>query len=427
MLGIYKQLMRRAAPALGWVLKTREAAGKEDPARVGERQGIPGRARPPGPLLWIHAASVGEAQSALILVDALLKAKPDASILVTTGTVTSAALMAQRLPGPRAFHQYIPVDHPQWTARFLDYWTPDAAFWMESELWPNILSGIRARNIPAALINARMSDRSYARWKWLSGAAGELVSTFDIILTQTDKDAKRYSALGGKNVTVTDNLKYSAEMLPADDMELRRLKSFRPKWVYASTHAGEESLACRVHAALKNKIPGLLTIIIPRHPHRRAEVVAEVEKSGLSYTLRTDAHHPPRETDDVYIVDTLGELGLFYRLSPVAMIGRSFSADGGGGHNPIEAAQLNCAILTGPHVQFQQDIFTTLFNAGAAEQVMDENDLTHAIHSLLTHEHECRALQKNALMLAAQKTGVMARVMAGLSPMLQAIGKSHAA
>jgi 3-deoxy-D-manno-octulosonic-acid transferase len=199
-----------------------------------------------------------------------------------------------------------------------------------------------------------------------------------------------------------------------------------PLWVYASTHQGEESLACRLHARLKKHIPDLLTIIIPRHPERRDHVSAEILSHNLTFTRRGDNHALPRPTDDIYLVDTLGELGLFYRISPIAMIGRSFSDDGGGGHNPIEAAQLNCAILTGPHVKFQQEIFNDMLAVHACEQVTSENDLFNTLLSLLTDDHERQKLQDAARRFAENKSGVIHRVMSEIKPFIPIQGSHHA-
>ena len=210
MLGFYRFLTNIGQPALISLLEKRADKGKEISERVGERRGIAGQKRPEGPLVWLHAASVGEAQAALILINELLRANDKLHILVTTGTVTSATLMKKKLP-ERAFHQFYPLDHIDWVNSFLDHWKPDLALWMESEIWPNMISAIRERQIPAALINAKLSDSSYRNWRFIRRAIGNLLTTFDVILTQTEKDAERFKSLGGENVIWTDNLKYSAK------------------------------------------------------------------------------------------------------------------------------------------------------------------------------------------------------------------------
>jgi 3-deoxy-D-manno-octulosonic-acid transferase len=421
MLEFYRFCLRLVAPALEALLARRTTRGKEDRTRLTERKGEAGLARPEGKLAWIHAASVGEAQSTLILIDNLLKYNENINILVTTGTVTSAKMMAQKLP-KRAFHQFYPLDHPDWTERFLDYWKPDLVFWMESEIWPNMLLGIQKRGIPAALVNARLSGKSALLWKIAKGSARRLLNTFSVILAQTPEDADHYVALGAKNVQVTDNVKYSAKPLPADDMDLKDITAYtrgRPLWVYASSHRGEEALACRVHQILKNSLHDIMTVIVPRHPQRGAEIKIICEEHKLSVIRRgADKILPGAETD-IYLADTMGELGLFYRLAPVALIGRSFSDDGGGGHNPIEAAQLNCAVLHGPRVQFQKQIFKEMDAAGASVQVNNEKELIDALRAVLTDRTRLEAQQKIASEFAHSKERVIDRVMQALYPLLE--------
>lgn len=418
MLALYKTITGCSGPALKAILRRRLRDGKEHPARLSERQGKPGLLRPAGTLLWVHAASVGEAQSALILIRTIQGMFPAARFLVTTGTLTSADLMTKRLP-EGAIHQFYPLDHPLWVDQFLNHWKPDLTLWMESELWPNMLAALKQRSIPTVLVNARMSDKSFARWKLLRPLARDLLTTFTTILAQTDKDAARFKDLGATSVTVTDNLKYSADPLPHDAADLTALQTAlqgRPVWVYASTHAGEEALACELHRALE--IPNLLTIIVPRHPERRDEILDACKSEGGDAQLRGAGHTLPKTDTDVYIADTLGELGLFYRLSPLACIGRSFSKDGGGGHNPIEAAQLSCAVLTGPDVQFQQQIFDEMRDAGAAMMANTPEDLKRALSMLLNNTSELELLRKRGSAFAAKKADTLERVMAALTPLL---------
>lgn len=429
LLTLYKTLMRTGEPALHYLLAKRTKMGKEDSARVNERRGHPQKPRPRGGLVWIHAASVGEAQSTLILIDALGKTYPGTNILVTTGTVSSATLMAKRLPS-FAFHQFVPLDHPDWAENFLDHWKPDLALWMESELWPNLLLAVKQRAIPSALINARLSDKSFARWNMVKGTIAEILSAFTVIMTQTKKDEENFRALGAANVVTTNNLKYSAAPLPFDKAVLDQLKQSiagRPLWVYASSHNGEEQLACRIHKRLKAELPGLLTIIVPRHIERRADIVKICEDAGLAYSLRGEAHASPKNGDDIYVADTLGELGLFYSLAPIAMIGRSFSFDGGGGHNPVEAAQLNSAVITGPNVQYQQQMFDDMFADGAALQARTEEELYTILHNLLTDPEKLAREQSASAAFANEKSHVIDVVLKNLAPCLTGLEKKNAA
>ncbi len=407
------------------LLNRRRRQGKEDPARLGERMGVPGKARPAGPLVWFHAASVGESQSTLILIDALLGRYPGLNVLVTTGTVTSAALMEKRLP-PQAIHQYYPLDHPGWVDSFLSHWWPDLALWMESEIWPNMLGALKKHKIPAAIVNGRLSPQSFRRWKLAGKEIGRLLETFSVCLAQTEEDAASFRALGMTNVSVSDNLKYSAAALPVNERDLKQVKDAaanRPLWLFASTHYAEEEMACRIHRNLQQKIPSLLTIIVPRHAERREAISMACEKYGLRYALRSGGQMPGSDCQ-IYIADTLGELGLFYRLCPIACIGRSFSNDGGGGHNPIEAAQLGCAVLHGPLVQNLAQIYAEFDEAGAAVALEKEQDFQDCLGLLLTDGEKLKALQNRAAQFAAEKAKVLDTVMATLAPLLQNFDKN---
>jgi len=429
LLKLYRQLTHAAGPALDLLLGLRVKKGKEDPARLMERRGKPARPRPAGNLVWVHAASVGESQSALILIHAIERLAPSVNILVTTGTVTSATLMERRLP-PHAFHQYVPLDQPQWVNDFLNHWKPDLALWMESELWPNMLLSLKARAIPAVLVNARLSEKSFSNWKFVKNAAKEILDTFSMILAQTDKDTAHFHALSATHAFTSDNIKYSAAPLPFDPLALSTLElatESRKIWVYASTHDGEEDLACRVHKRLKENIPDILSIIVPRHPERRDDIAKTCFQNGLSYRLRSHHAALPAPDDDIYIADTLGELGLFYRLSPIAMIGRSFSNDGGGGHNPVEAAQLGCAVLTGPNNQYQRQLYDDMRAAGAVIDTIDEEELYNALYSLLSNDTALASAREKTAAFAAQKTHVIDHVLQKLSPVLQTLGHKNAA
>ncbi len=429
LLFLYKNAARLSTPLLKCLLEDRRKRGKEDAKRLHERMGQAHKARPAGALVWVHAASVGEAQSALILIDAIGRAHPGINILVTTGTLTSAGLMAQRLP-PFAFHQFIPLDHPAWVSRFLDHWKPDLALWMESELWPNMLGAIKKRKIPAILVNARLSDRSFTRWKMFAETAQTVLSAFSLVLAQTEKDAARFEKLGTKKSIATDNLKYSAAPLPHDPVALNALRlsiEGRPCWVYASTHAGEETLACRIHKRLKETLPHLLTIIVPRHPERREDIAKTCFEESVKYRLRSEHNALPAPDDDLYIADTLGELGLFYALCPIAMIGRSFSDDGGGGHNPLEAAQLGCVVMTGPNNQYQRPIYDDMRAAAVVAEVYNEYEFYNTLKGLLETPGLCEPIKQKTIQFAEQKIHVVDTVMEQLTSYLRGLEKKYAA
>lgn len=421
-LKIYRQLTMRAEKPLLRLLDWRLKKGKELQERLHERKGQPQKARPDGKLIWIHAASVGEAQSALILIDKLIQLDNTSNIMVTSGTVTSSELMAKRLPS-NAFHQFIPLDHPEWVQAFLEHWKPDLAFLIESELWPNLLLEIKERNIPAALVNARLSKASYRGWSFAKGSIKTILSGFNLILTQSVNDAQRFKRLSDATVKPIGNIKYSAAPLPYNEEDfttLTRAINNRPTWVYASTHLGEETLACRIHERLKQSIPDLLTIVVPRHPERRDEIQKICGSfTNLNVTMRSEEKQPPTAETDVYIADTLGELGLFYKLSHAAMIGRSFSADGGGGHNPLEAAQYGLPVLTGPNIQYQEAIFEDMIAFKIAKQVQTKEEFYDALWRLFKEEGLHAKISKNALKYSKEKQGVIDIVMDEITPMLQ--------
>ncbi|MBP2294848.1 3-deoxy-D-manno-octulosonic acid transferase [Azospirillum rugosum] len=423
---LYRGLTTLAGPAVRLYLDRRRAAGKEDSARQAERFGAASRTRPAGRLAWIHAASVGEANSVLVLVDRLLDRSPDLTVLMTTGTVTSAQLMGRRLPA-RAIHQYVPVDLPDAVNRFLDHWRPDVVLWTESEIWPNLLAAVRSRGIPAALVNARMSERSFARWRYASGLITPLLSTFQVTLAQSEGDAERLRKLGARAVASVGNLKFSAEPPPARPDQLAALREAcagRPVWLHASTHPGEDEVAAAVHEALATRLPGLLTIIAPRHANRGADIAALMRARGLAASRRSEGALPDT-TDAVYIADTMGELGLFYRLAPVVCMGGSFVPHGG--QNPVEPAQLGCAVLYGPHMWNFDEITRQLESAGGALPLADAAALTEAVGRLLA-DHEARGrIVAGAASVTDRNRRIVDRALEVLDPVLGAGGIRSAA
>lgn len=420
MLQLYKSALTAGEPLLRALLAARARKGKEVAARLPEREGKAGLPRPAGRLVWVHAASVGESQSALILIERTLGQMPGTQILMTTGTVSSAGLMEKKLPRG-AIHQFYPLDHPAWVKNFLDHWKPDLVIWMESELWPNMLLDIKSRNIPAVLVNARLSDRSFNRWSMIRKTAREILGVFSLIMTQSPQEARRYQDLGARNVIATGNLKYSAKPLPFSEADLKTLTGAigqRPVWLYASSHKGEEAMACRIHQKLKIQFPDLLTILVPRHPERRQDIVAVCDVHHLRHTLRSLDKILPHYETDIYIADTFGELGLFYRLAPFACIGRSFSDDGGGGHNPIEAAQLHCAVLYGPHVQYQRELYEEMSAAGGAWGLGNENELERLVYDLIAYPEKTEMLRAKGFEFTRAKARVIDNVMGALEPWL---------
>jgi 3-deoxy-D-manno-octulosonic-acid transferase len=350
------------------MLTRRVAAGKEDPARLAERFGISPVPRPDGRLIWLHAASVGETMSILPVIDALAGR---AAVLLTTGTLTSAKLAAARLPAG-ALHQFVPLDSPAWVARFLAHWRPDAAVFVESEIWPGLLDGCDALGIPRLLVNARISDKSAAAWR-RTGAFGRLLfARFRYIHAQSAGDAANLRALGLTDVLEWGNLKFAAPDLPVDAAALAAFSAqlgAAPRWLAASTHPGEEFLVWQAHDRLRATQPELITIIVPRHPERGAEI------ASMAGAPRRSLGEAPL-AGRVYVADTLGELGLFFRAAPFAFVGNSLL--GFGGHNLIEPARLGRPVITGPHVENFVEAARRLRAAGALAEVADADGLTAA-------------------------------------------------
>jgi len=422
-LPLYRGATATLGPLVGLYLARRVARGKEDRDRLPERFGKPGLPRPIGPLVWLHAASIGEATSVLALIGRLLQDRPELEILITTGTVASARLLESRLP-PRVRHQFVPVDLPRAVDRFLAHWRPDLAIWVESELWPNLVLATRRRNIPMVLVNARLSARSHARWRAWHGLARTMLASFALCLAQDDEQVRRFRELGAVTAHSVGDLKTAAPELPADPAalsELRRQVGERPRWLAASTHAGEEEAAAAAHRLIAASHPGLLTIIAPRHPVRGETIAAMLETRGLS-VARRGRGDPIAAGTDVYLVDTLGELGLFYRLAGIALIGGSLVDRGG--HNPFEAARLDCAILHGRYMGNCVAMAAALAVAGAAEIVADPAGLAAAVSRLLTDPDTRAARADAASRAAAASLGTLDLVLERLAPFLDRLPPS---
>ncbi len=420
-LAAYRGLTTLIGPLLPLYLAARRARGKEDGARFAERRGHAAAARPPGPLAWMHAASVGEAVSLLSLIDRLSRERPTLNLLVTTGTVTSARLLESRLPADQARHQFVPVDRPLYVRRFLDHWRPDLAIWVESELWPNLVAATQARGIPTVLLNGRMSQRSYERWRRWPGLITPLLGRFALCLAQDSAQAARLNELGARGAGTVGNLKSAAAPLPADAHELARLGGeidARPRWLAANTHPGEEEAAAAAHRKLQPRHPDLLTIIAPRHPGRAGDIAAALRSQGLTVARRSQGETITPDVA-VYLADTLGEMGVFYRLADIAFIGGSLTPMGG--HNPLEAALLGCAILHGRDMSNCIATVEELAAAGGATAVGGVDELAGALDRLLADPIERRRRGRAAGAVATRDNGVLDNVLGRLAPLLDAI------
>jgi len=397
------------------VLKARVKRAKEDPARVKERLGYSSLVRPAGPLIWLHGASVGESLSHLPLIDHLRKERPDLTLLVTSGTRTAADLLSARLP-IGVIHHYVPIDAPRAVARFLDHWRPNLALFVESELWPTLIFAAHERGVSLALLSARMTKGSadgWARWPKTSKA---LLSCFDLIQAQDSASGERLTALGGK-VQGLANLKSLALPLDYDPAALAALShgvAGRAVVLAASTHEGEDDIMLRAYDAIAAPKP--LLILAPRHPERGLALAKLVTDKGLTVARRAAAE-PLEPSTQVYVADTLGEMGLFYRLASLAVIGGSFLA-GIGGHNPLEGARLGVTMMCGDQVFNFAEVCADMERAQGLVLVASEIELMSALNDLLTHSTKAKTLGAAAARFAAQDGGQMTAIWRALLPLL---------
>ena len=423
----YRRLSSALTPMVPLLIKRRLQNGKEDPIRIGERRGIAGVERPAGPLIWVHGASVGEVLAAAPLIERLRAA--NMRVLLTSGTVTSAAIIAKRFPAD-IIHQYIPYDSPRYVARFLDHWHPSLALFIESDLWPNLILSAAKRRVPMALINARMSQRSFPRWQKMSKTISALLGCFEICLAQSDTDADRFGMLGSRRVAVTGNLKFDVQAPPGDAAKLETLKAMtrgRPILLASSTHPGEEETVLEAHRALAALFPGLLTVIVPRHAHRGPAIAEMINAGGVRAALRSRDEMPDAGID-IYVADTMGELGVFYRLAPVVFMGGSLVPHGG--QNPIEPAKLGAAIVHGPHVFNFTDVYEALDRAGGARQADSSTQLVQQLGQLLGDTAARGVATDAADQVVTRLGGALDRTLHALEPYLMQLrfemGSHHA-
>jgi 3-deoxy-D-manno-octulosonic-acid transferase len=415
-LSAYRLLTKLLRPAVPAFLHWRESRGKEDHRRIGERLGYASIARPAGRLAWLHGASVGEGLALLPVVERLTAS--GFRVLVTSGTVTSAAILASRLP-PGAQHQYVPVDAPLYLRRFLDHWEPDLVMVAESEIWPNMICAVHERGIPFILVNARMSPRSFQRWLKFPGFIGDLLSRMDLCLAQTHDDAMRLMQLGAPRVQVCGNLKFDVPAPPFSQSALAEMSAAignRPVWFAASTHDGEEEIALEVHRRLLTRFPNLLTIVAPRHAARGLIIADLALRNGIEPSLRSrgDAIAP---ATGFYIADTMGEMGLFYRLTSIVFMGKSLGG-AHGGQNPIEPAKLGCVVLHGPDVGNFEEVYRHLTLTNGATEILNAAMLERALQVFLSDPALLRRNGRAAKDAVENLSGATDCIMQTLEPWL---------
>jgi len=382
-------------------------------ARLRERRGYGAMSRPPGPLVWLHAASVGELTSVFGLIERITSQQ--ISVLVTSGTVTSAKLAAQRLP-PGVVHQFVPLDAPKYVRRFLQHWQPDLALLVESDLWPNLIVECSRRGVPLILVNGRLSEASFRRWRRFPRTIAALLDCFDMCLARMPADGKFFTDLGAPRVLITGNLKFDVPPPPVSVDKLEQLRAAignRPILGATSTHPGEEAIVIAAHRILRTRVPNLMTAIAPRHPERGPGVAEIASASRLKSTLRSRGQVPDKATD-IYIADTIGELGLMYRLAPIVFIGGSLVRHGG--QNPIEAAKLGAAILHGPNVSNFAEIYRALDAVSGAALVGDAETLADRTYIWLRDQPARAATAEAAHNTVMALGGALDRTVQALDP-----------
>lgn len=406
---LYRIFTFFATPFVYLVLWRRLKKGKENPARFYERLGNPKMKRPSGKLVWFHGASVGECLSMLPLIKEVLARDSAAHVMVTSGTITSAELMAKRLP-ERAFHQFIPVDFPWAAGRFVAHWRPDAVLWFESDFWPNLLQAVNKRGVPLVLLNGRISDKSFARWQRAGCFIRAVQQLFTLSFGQTDEDARRLQVLGAQDVVSVGNLKFAAVTPPFNAEELKEMLNqigARPRWVWGSTHDNEEEKMAEMHLKIRRSFPGFLSVLAPRHPHRADGIEEMLKGMGLQVGRRSRGEKITNETD-VYLADTIGEMGLIYQLAPIVFVGGSLIPFGG--QNMLEPMRLGRVVIIGPHAFNFREIVEKATDAGALICVQNEVEMLGNVENLVRHPEGQRSVMESAEVFATAEMDVLNRV-----------------
>lgn len=409
----YLALTALAAPVARRHLQARLGRGKEDAERWHEKRGVASAARPEGPLAWLHAVGVGEVLALPGLARALMAERPGLKVLITSSSRTSAEALAPNLP-EGAIHQFLPLDIQRWRRRFLDHWRPDLAVFAERDLWPGFIREAHRRGIPLALVNARVNVASARAKSRARGLYGELFSRFALIEAQDEATARALVALGAPEgrLAVTGSLKTAAAPL-ADRPERAKVETAlagRRLWLAASTHPGDETAVAEAHVMLLSRDPDACLILAPRDPGEAEAARRGLERRGIDAALLPEGNLPPRPAQ-AYVLARIGQLGLWYRVAPVAFVGGSLAEVGG--HNPWEPARLDCAILHGPNTwNFAAD-YAALGEARAAREVRTAAELAEALADpdTLAMRHSAAALAARNAALPQQMARRLLRLM----------------
>lgn len=424
MLAFYRFFTLMLTPFIPFYLKRRIKKGKEDVNRINERYGKTNLPKIDKPLIWIHAASMGEVQSILPFIKRINQQYPNIYILLTTVTTSSAKHFAKELP-EKVIHQYAPLDTILAVNKFLKHWQPQAAFFVDSELWPNMMSLLKKQKIPAILLNGRISDKSFKRWKRFNKSCKEILSAFTYVFAKSDEDARRFSELQAPDVISYGNMKFAAAKLAVDNQQkevLLKQIDERMVWLAASTHPKEEKIIAEIHENLKTRYCDILTIIVPRHNVRGDEIRKEITQKGLNVAQRSKNENID-DSIDIYLADTMGEMGLFYSISEIAFIGGSLIPHGG--QNPLEAARFSCAIIYGNYMNNFREFCHILEINKAAIMIKDKQDLQEKVEYLFQNIEEANKMADAATYIIGQNQNVLNDIILHISPILQKISESN--
>jgi len=420
MIFLYNLLNLLILPLYFVILIFRIFKQKDNALSVIQRLCLSIPSRPQGKLIWLNAASVGESMVAITLVKALKKSHPKVNFLVTTGTLSSAGILKTWLP-KGVNHQFTPLDNIITVRRFLNNWKIDLGIFIESEFWPCLITE-SAKRFNLLLVNARLSNKSYSRWlkqKWIFQL---LAKKFKNIIVQSNSDLDKYKALGSSKVKNLGNLKFANKELEVDKRKLSALeKLFKDKkiFVISSTHKEDEEVALDIIHKFKQEKIDYYPIIILRHPERRDEIKNQCRKLGFKFSIRSNSSKPSLD-DDLYIVDSFGELGLFYSLAFMVFVGGSFKR---GGHNLLEPAYFDNIIILGPDMSNFQNIADDMISCSAAIQIRDADSLASTIRFFLNDKDSPKGMEfsKNARKFVDNRARVLENYISEINKFIKAI------
>ena len=373
------------------IILVRLVKKKEHPIRFKEKLGIYTKKKLNGKLIWIHGASVGEILSVVPLIEKLEKDKKIKQILITSNTLSSSKIFSN-LKLKKTIHQFFPIDTHHNTQKFLNYWKPSVAIFVDSEIWPNMIKNIKKNQISLILINGRITQKSFKRWKLFSTSAKKIFQEFDMCLSSSVESSQYLKFLGVKKIKFVGNLKFAESEYNKDDLN-KKLKKFllsKKIWCASSTHNKEEFVCAHVHKKLKIKHKKLLTIIIPRHIDRITEIENQIKKLKLRIHFHTSKNKIDKDTD-IYLVDTFGQTKSFFKICKTIFLGGSIIKHGG--QNPLEAARVGCKILHGPHVWNFSEIYNLLKKNNVSKKIITLNQLTYAVDKMLNNKNNNRNLE----------------------------------